>query len=132
MSRITFALTLFLAGAVTQAAPVPPAQPPPALTPELLAGATWAYAWGDTSGVIALNADGTYFATHSPPLGACYVGTWTVESGRLVLMERSYRPEMGYLSDCPMRYEIALSAAGHPTLTGRCGGTRVVLSEPQR
>lgn len=127
---IRFALvTLFALSAFAQAAPAPP---PPRLSAELLGGAIYRYEWGESVGVIAFNTDGTYFATHSPPLGPCYVGTWTVEDGRLVLAERSYRPETGYLSDYAMRYEIDLSTAGHPTLVGRCGGTRVVLSDPQR
>lgn len=132
MSRVTFTLALLFTGATLSAAPVPPSPPVPKLSADLLAGATYRYEWGDTTGVIVLNPDGTYFATHSPPLGACYVGTWAVEAGRLVLLERSYRPETGYVSEGATRYEISLSAAGHPTLVGRCGGTRVVLSDPQR
>lgn len=100
-SRCTFTLALLLAGAASPAAPVPPA---PRLSADLLAGATWRYAWGDTTGVMILDRDGTYFATHSPPLGACYVGTWTVDDGRLVLLERSYRPETGYVSEGASRY----------------------------
>lgn len=130
-------LTRFLLAALLSAVPIPvgsaPVPAPPNLSAELLADATWKWEWGGfRDGVITFAVDGTYFAVHDPKGGPCYVGAWSVERGWLVLLERRLDPATGDLSERPIRYEVALTAADGPVFTGRWCGSAVRLSKPQR
>lgn len=123
-------LALFLSPATrTVAAPAPR---PPALTAELLGGATWHFEWGEQrDGVIILFRDGTYASCHNPPHGQRYLGRWMIEGQTNLVLTEYAITTYGDLRG-PVVYTCRMNTRGFPTITGVCGATPLMLANPDR
>lgn len=112
------------------AAPVPP--PPAKVEPHHLAG-VWDYAWGQqVNGEVVFCENGTYTSRHSPREDGAYthVGLWAVEDNVLTLRETCVCD--GWAYHHLVRYEIKLDPRRYPVVSGVCGATEVLFSNPRR
>ncbi len=114
--RNLITLALVLCVAPSWAAPVPP---PERVTDKALVG-TWKLEWGGfdfDAGYIIFSDDRTFVAKYYGHSPCVWVGTYSVSSGVLTLVGRTFRPETGDLG-LPWLVEIDLSTAG-PRVKGR-------------